>query len=150
MRELFFTKVCMIVYRELRGLHKVMCFNFQILNHGYRTRSVTDDMLKLPERPCGGISNALFRTISYVGPRFFNSLSQNVKGLDSFSLFKKNMKNWLQGTQIDIYNLMYTHDVVSTVVECKLLSLIFFITLRRNELEYIVSSVLCVIYYYEL
>ena len=108
-REMFFTKVCMLVYQELRGLNNGRDYKFQKVNHVYKTRSVTNDCLQLPEGPVGVVTNSLFRTLSYVGPRFFNYLPTDVKGLNSCSLFKRNLKNWVQEAQIPVYNLMYTH-----------------------------------------
>ena len=109
LRNLYFSKICLLVFKKLNGLNNSIHCNFSYVNHGYGTRSTTNHLLKLPETSGGIMSNSLLRTLSYVGPHFYNSLPTMVKNADSVSIFKNSLKRWLVSANIQVYKLMYTH-----------------------------------------
>ena len=110
-RQLFFSKICYIVHRELQGLSPGLNFGFQRVDHGYATRSVVNDYLRLPDHTTGLITNAIFRTLSYVGPRFYNILPSNIRNINSMSLFKRHVRSYIISNHPNVYHLMFSHRV---------------------------------------
>ena len=109
LRHIYFMRISIVVFKELKGINSGEPFGFTRINHAYQTRSASNDLLRLPNTPSGGISNSLIRTMAYVGPRCYNALPSNISNVNcSLSLFKRNLKNWLIFSELDVYQLVYT------------------------------------------
>ena len=106
-RELFFYKICIIVFKELRGLKVCTKYGFNRDNYSRETRSSTRGLLQIPHTT--KLSNSLFKTLSHVGPRFYNLIPQTAKDTESISNFKNCVSNWLIETAQPIYTIMYVH-----------------------------------------
>ena len=107
-RSIFYHKICLLVFKELHGLNKVDSFGFRFAQHSMGTRSVSNQLLCIPNQE-SKLTNALFQTMSYVGPRLFNQVPHTIKATLSISLFKKNLRSWLVENHPPVYKIIYPH-----------------------------------------
>ena len=107
-RNMFYFKVCQLVFKELHGMNNVDSFGFRFAQHSIGTRSVSNQLLCLPYQG-NNLTKALFQTMSNVGPRLFNKVPHVIKTTPSLSLFKQKLRSWLVDNYPPVYKIIYPH-----------------------------------------
>lgn len=93
-RQLFYYTVVINLYNKKNTLRPV--------DHTYQTRT-----REVSYRTPFSVKSIGQRSVSYLSPRFYNFLPDEVKNINSFNLFKKRVKIFILGTnRIDLHKLV--------------------------------------------
>ena len=107
-RELYFYKICILVFKEIAELATCKRYGFAHVNHRYGTRRKCNNSLDLPSTK-GRVTNYLLCCFRYIGPRCFNLLPQQVRDCKNIANFKKQLKHHLFSNNTDVYRILYPH-----------------------------------------